>query len=154
MIKEDIDFLGLEEVKVCVSNDSVDSFDEVKNKIKNFAPSDGWISFQSSSVKRIKDIKIDDIKEFILAGEFYNQNGTSLSIRYDGEKWNCFTFSESQDESQNGEIVLKRSIKQLSKISNNTYLNYDVYYKFEPELGYRPYCSAFTGFIESTEEKK
>ncbi|MCR5765454.1 MAG: hypothetical protein K6G09_05700 [Treponema sp.] len=147
MIKEDIDFLKLAEVKVCVSNVSVESLDEVKNKIKNFAPSDGWISFQSSSVKRIIDVKLDNIKEFILAGEFYNPNGTSLSIRYDGEKWNFFTFSESQD----GEIVLKRSIKQLSKLSDNTYLNYDIYYKFDSELVYRPYCSAFTGF---TEEKK
>lgn len=151
MIKEDIGFLKLAEVKVCVSNVSVESLDEVKNKIKNFAPSDGWISFQSSSVKRIIDVKLDNIKEFILAGEFYNPNGTSLSIRYDGEKWNFFTFSESQNESQNGEIVLKRSIKQLSKLSDKTYLNYDIYYKFDSELGYRSYCSAFTGF---TEEKK
>lgn len=153
MNKEDLDFLNDKtkcnfcETKICVYSKSVDTNAEVLQEIKNFSPSDGWISFQSTPAKRINGIDFEVTEENILAGEFYNSNGTSLSVRFDSDNWKLFTYREAEE----GFPVLKKNVKQLSKIGNDTYLNYDVFYEFDNELGYRPYCSTFTGF---SEEKK
>lgn len=150
MNKEDLDFLNDKtqcnfcETKICISSKTIGTNAEVLQEIRNFSPSDGWISFQSSPAKRINDMDFEVVGEHVLAGEFYNSNGTSLSIRFDGESWNLFSYRESDD----GVVVLKKNVKQLSKLGDNTFLNYDVFYKFDNELGYRPYCSAFTGFSE------
>lgn len=150
MKKEDLDFINAQtknefsEVKINVSSKSIENNADVVKAIKDFAPIDGWISLQSSSAKRIQNAEFETGKESVLAGEFCNSNGLSISVRFDGDCWTIITFNESDD----GELVLKRNVKQLSKINDNTYLNYDVFYKFDSELGYRPYCSAFTGFSE------
>lgn len=150
MNKEDLDFLNSQskekfsEAGLSINSKSIDNNDEVVKVIKDFSPSDGWISYQSSSAERIKSADFDVKKENIIAGEFYNSNGISLSVRFNGEVWNFFTYAEAD----NGESLIKKTVKQLSKINNDTYLIYDVYYKFDTELGYRPYCSAFTGFME------
>lgn len=149
MEKIDLDFLnkqyhgGFSQIKISVSSQLVENNSEVLDKIKNFSPTDGWISLQSTPAERWKD-DFDTKDEYIIAGEFYNTNGTSLSVRFDGERWNLYTYWENDE----GETVIKRNVKQLSKIDDNTYLNYDVCYKFDSDLGYRPYCSAFTGFTE------
>lgn len=151
MRKEDINFLNgqkqdanFSEVRVCISAKSFDSGDEAVKAVKSFCPSDGWISLQSTSAKRVCGAEFDVNGENVLAGEFCNESGASLLVRFNGDCWNSFTCMESTE----GEPVLKRCVRQLSKINNKTYLNYAVYYKFEPELGYRPYFSAFTGFTE------
>lgn len=150
MNKEDLDFLNSEsgdnysETKICIHSKSLDSNSDVVREIKNFSPADGWISYQSTTAKRVRGADFEVEGEHILSGEFYNINGTSLAVRFDGEKWNFFTCSESDD----GDSVLKKNVKQLSKEGNNIYLNYDVYYRFDENFGYRPYCSAFTGFSE------
>ena len=153
MNKEDLFFLNdktkcnFSETKICVYPKSVGTNAEVLQEIKNFSPTDGWISFQSTPAKRILGMDFELTDEHILAGDFFNSNGTSLSVRFDSENWKLFTYRESEE----GVSVLKKNVKQRSKIGNDTYLNYDVFYKFDNELGYRPYCSAFTGF---SEEKK
>lgn len=155
MEKEDLEFLNTQlktkdvflEVKIKISSKFVSNNEDVVKEIKNFSPTDGWISLQSSSAERIQDSDFAVADERILAGEFYNSNGISLSVRFDGEKWTFITCHEIEE----GDLVLKRNVRQLSKINNNTYLNYDVFYKFDTDFGYRPYCSAFTGF---TEEKQ
>ena len=151
MQKDDIDFLNgqkpdasFSEVRICISAKSVDGSNEAVKAIKDFQPSDGWISFQSTSAKRVQGAEFDVVGENVLAGEFCNESGVSLSVRFNGDCWNFFTCMEAL----NGEPVLKRCVRQLSKINNKTYLNYAVYYRFEPELGFRPYFSAFTGFTE------
>ena len=154
MEKEDIAFLNgqkqgvqFSELKILLSTKSIGSNEDVLKAIKDFQPSDGWISLQSSPAKRIQGADFDINGEHILAGDFCNASGVSLSVRFDDECWKFSTCMEANE----GELVLKRNVRQLSKISNHTYLNYDVYYKYEPEYGYRPYFSAFTGF---TEEEK
>ena len=153
MNKEDLNFLNSQsgknfsETKVSINSKSIENNASVIKAIKEFSPSDGWISYQSSSAERIKSADFEIKNENIIAGEFYNSNGISLSVRFNGEMWKFFTYTKSED----GELLLKINKKQLSKLSNDIYLTYDVYYKFDSELGYRPYCSAFTGF---TEEKK
>ena len=150
MNKEDLDFLNDKtpfnfcETKICISSKTIGTNAEVLQEIRNFSPSDGWISYQSSPAKRISGMSFEVSGEYILAGEFYNTNGTSLSVRFNGENWNLFSYRESDD----GVVVLKKNVKQLSKLGDNTFLNYDVFYKFDNELGYRPYCSTFTGFSE------
>lgn len=154
MEKKDLEFLNkykdnnciFSEKKIAISHESATCTSEVLKKIQEFFPSDGWISCQSSSAERWKadfDIK----NEHIIAGEFYNSNGSSLSVRFGGDNWSLYTYRECDE----GETVIKITTQQLSKINNNTYLNYDVFYKYDSNMGYRPYCSAFTGF---TEEKK
>ncbi|MCR4938734.1 MAG: hypothetical protein K5930_01335 [Treponemataceae bacterium] len=150
MEKKDLDFLNAQtknefsEVNINVSSKSEENNENVVNAIKDFAPIDGWISLQSSSAKRIQNTDFEVGNEHVLAGEFYNLNGVSLSVRFNGDHWTLITYYESEG----GELVLKRNVRQLSKINDKTYLNYDVFYKFDSELGYRPYCSAFTGFSE------
>ena len=153
MNKEDLDFLNskngekFSEAKLTISSKSIDAKDDVINAIKGFSPSAGWVSYQSSSAEWIKSDGFEFKHENIIAGEFYNSDGISLSVRFNGEVWNFFTYAESDT----GELLIKKTVKQLSKISDDTYLTYDVYYRFNSELGYRPYCSVFTGF---SEEKK
>lgn len=151
MEKEDLEFLNSQceknefsEAKINISSKSLEHHEDVIKEIKKFVPYDGWISLQSSPAKRIQDVNFDVNKGHILAGEFYNSKKESLSVRYDGDKWMFITYQESDD----GKLVIKRKVRQLSKIGDNIYLNYDVFYKFDSELGYRPYCSAFTGFTE------
>lgn len=150
MKKEDLDFLNSQkdcnfsEVKIKVSSKSIETNDDVIKEIKNFLPFHGWISTQSTSAHRIQNSQFEVGDEHIISGEFYNSNGVSLSVRFNGEKWIIITYIESED----GEIVLKRKVRQLSKINDNTYLNYNVFYKFDSDFGYRPYCSAFVGFTE------
>lgn len=151
MEKKDIEFLNehnkdsnFSEVQILLSSKMIDNNDSVINEIKNFQPNDGWVSFQSTSAKRINSADFDSNGENILAGEFHNSQGVSLSIRFDGEKWGLYSCKEDGE----GEFVLKRNVKQLSKINDKTCLNYSVYYKFDAEIGYRPYCSAFKGFTE------
>ena len=152
MQNEDIVFLNKQseqtfsEVNISVLAEDIEEHDAVVTKIKDFSPTDGWISLQSTSAVRVKnaaeiDTKIDTKNQHILAGEFYKK-GSFLSVRFDGEKWNLFTCEE--EDSDKSELVLKREIKQLSKEGNK--IKYNVYYKYEDEFGYRPYCSAFTGF--------
>lgn len=149
MEKNDLDFLnkqydcGFVEIGIAASRQSVSNNSEVLKTIKDFSPSDGWISWQSSPAERYTG-DFDAKGEHIIAGEFYNTNGTSLSVRFDGECWNVYTYRASEE----GAPMMRRSVKQLSKINNNTYVSYDVYYRFDSKLGYRPYCSAFTGFTE------
>jgi hypothetical protein len=153
MNNEDLAFLNKQtqsnftETKICVYPKTVGTNAEVLHEIKNFSPIDGWVSLQSTPAKRISGTDFEETDEHILAGEFFNTSGNSLSVRFDGKNWNLFTYKESDE----GVSVLKKSVKLLSKLGNDTYLNYNVFYKFDNELGYRPYCSAFTGF---SEEKK
>ena len=154
MEKIDLDFLNTQlklkdkdvfsEVKIKVSSMCVVNNEDAVKEIKNFSPVDGWISLQSSSAKRIRNTDFEVGDEHILAGEFINSNGVSLSVRFDGEEWNFVTCCELDS----GNLVLKRNVRQLSKINDNTYLNYEAYYRYDSELGYRPYCSAFNGFTE------
>ncbi len=151
MEKEDLKFLNSQcknefsEVKIIISSKSIENHEDVIKEIKNFVPNDGWISLQSTPVMRIHGVDFDVAQEHVIAGEFYNSKKESLSVRYDGEKWIFITYQESE----NGELAIKRNVRQLSKISNNTYLNYAVFfYEFDMKFGYRPYCSAFTGFME------
>lgn len=152
MEKEDLDFINSQlktkddftEVRIKVSSKSVGNNEDVVKEIKNFSPADGWISLQSSPAKRIQNSDINVGDEHIIAGEFYNSNGVSLTVRFDGEKWIFITCHEIEG----GNLVLKRNVRQLSKINDSTYLNYDVFYKFDADFGYRPFCSAFTGFTE------
>ncbi|MCR5290524.1 MAG: hypothetical protein K6E51_11065 [Treponema sp.] len=156
MEKRDLDFLNeqtgceneFSEVKINVSTKTIENHADMVKAIKDFAPVDGWISLQSSSAKRIQNANFDVGNEHVLAGEFYNSNGLSLSVRFNGEHWALITYLESEE----GELVIKRNVRQLSKINDNTYLNYAVFYKLDskldPKLGYRPYCSAFIGFSE------
>ena len=152
MQNEDIVFLNKQseqtfsEVNISVLAEDIEEHDAVVTKIKDFSPTDGWISLQSTSAVRVKNAaEIDTKNQHILAGEFYSKNGSSLSVRFDGEKWNLFTCEE--EDSDKSELVLKREIKQLSKdAKDNNKIKYNVYYKYEDEFGYRPYCSAFTGF--------
>lgn len=153
MNKDDLDFLNSKngvkffEANIKINSKSMNTKEDVIKAIKDFSPSDGWISYQSSPAERVKSADFEIKNENIIAGEFYNSNGISLSVRFNGEVWKFFTCTESED----GELMLKMNKKQLSKLSNETYLTYDVYYKFDSELGYRPYCSAFTGFTEEKE---
>lgn len=141
-----------------VSSEEKISNAEVIKAIESFSPTDGWFSRQSlKGAKRISPkawfskIKItDEDCGYILSGEFFNKKkNESLAVRYDGEKWNLVFVTTSK----NGivEKLIKQTKKQLSKLSDKehtVYINYDVYYRFESEYGYRPYCSAFTGFTE------
>ena len=149
MENKDLDFLNKQygsqfvQIGIITSGQSVDNNSAVLQRIRDFSPSDGWISWQSSPAERYKD-DFDANGEYILAGEFYNTHGISLSVRFDGECWKMYTYKEADE----GEPVIRESVKQLSRINNNTYINYNVYYRFDLKLGYRPYCSAFTGFTE------
>lgn len=141
-----------------VSSEAKNSNAEVIKAIESFSPTDGWFSRQSlKGAKRISPkawfskIKItDEDCGYILSGEFFNEKkNESLAVRYDGEKWNLVFITTSKNKIE--EKLIKQTKKQLSKLSDNkhtVYINYDVYYKFESEYGYRPYCSAFTGFTE------
>lgn len=150
MEKENLEFLNSQsnihfsDVKVDICSKIIECSENVVKEIKDFVPADGWISLQSTPAKRIQGTDFDAKGEHVLSGDFCNSNGVSLSVRFDGEKWNFFFCHESDA----GEPVLKKSIRQLSKISDKIYLNYNVYYKFDPDLGHRTYCSAFTGFTE------
>lgn len=152
MEKEDLGFLNsqlknkddFQEVRIKTSSKFITNNEDAVKEIKNFSPSDGWVSLQSQSAKRIQNADFDIGDEHILAGEFCNSNGLSLSVRFDGSQWTFITYHELED----GDLVLKRNIRQLSKINDSTYLNYDVFYKFDADFGYRPFCSAFTGFTE------
>lgn len=150
MKKEDLAFLNSQkdcdfsEVKISVSSKSIVINDDIIKEIKNFSPIDGWISTQSTSARRIQNSQFEVGDEYIISGEFYNSNGVSLSVRFNGEKWILISYIEAED----GELLLKRKVKQLSKINDNTYINYDVFYKFDSDFGYRPYCSTFVGFTE------
>lgn len=151
MEKEDLEFLNKQydcknkfsEAKISVSSKYLDSNEDVVREIKNFSPTDGWISLQSTPAYRVQcaDLKVGD--EHILAGEFCNSK-EALSVRFNGEKWVFITFLEVEGEKSD----IKRKVRQLSKFGNSMYLNYDVFYKFDPDFGYRPYCSAFKGFTE------
>ena len=148
MQDEDIVFLNKQseqtfsQVKISVLAEDIEEHDAVVTKIKDFSPTDGWISLQSTSAVRIQKTEdIDTKNEHILAGEFYKK-GSSLSVRFDGEKWNLFSCEEK--DSDKSVLVLKREMEQLSKVGNK--IKYNVYYKYEDEFGYRPYCSAFIGF--------
>ena len=88
---KDIDFLNeqseqtFSKVNISVLAKNIATHDDVVTKIKDFSPTDGWISLQSTSAVRIQKIEdIDTKNEHILAGEFY-KTGISLSIRFDGE---------------------------------------------------------------------
>ena len=152
MEKEDLEFVNsklktkniFSEAMINVSSKSVANKEDAVKEIRNFSPADGWISLQSSSAKRIQNSDINVADEHILAGEFYNSNGISLSVRFDGERWIFVTCHKVEE----GDLVLKKNVRQLSKINDTTYLNYDVFYKFDADFGYRPYCSAFKGFTE------
>lgn len=150
MTKEDFDFINknsnkkFEFCKLSVSSKNVSSEKEIEEAIRNFSPVDGWISLQSTSAFRVKDSSFDTKGEHILAGEFINAQNISLSVRFTGDEWLCITSCENDD----GEELVKSSSKQLSKLGEKVFLNYDVYYKSEKELGFRPYVSAFTGFSE------
>lgn len=150
MQQEDIDFLNknsgtkFSEVKITVLAKSLTNNEDVIKEIKNFQPCDGWISLQSHSAERVQGVNFQINDEHILAGEFCNSDQKSLSVRFDGDCWRLFAYDESDD----GKVVLKKNVKQLSKISDKTFLNYNVYYEFNDKLGYRPYCSSFVGFTE------
>lgn len=150
MKKEDLDFLNSHkdcnfvEKKIKVSSKFIENKDDVLKEIKNFSPIDGWISTQSTSARRIQSSQFEVKDEYIISGEFCNSNGVSLSVRFNGEKWMLISYIEAEED----ELLIKRKVKQLSKISDNTYINYDVFYKFDSDFGYRPYCSAFIGFTE------
>lgn len=150
MKKEDLDFLNSHkdcnfvEKKIKVSSKFIENKDDVLKEIKNFSPIDGWISTQSTSARRIQSSQFEVKDEYIISGEFCNSNGVSLSVRFNGEKWMLISYIEAEED----ELLIKRKVKQLSKISDNTYINYDVFYKFDSNFGYRPYCSAFIGFTE------
>lgn len=150
MKKEDLDFLNSHkdcnfvEKKIKVSSKFIKNKDDVLKEIKNFSPIDGWISTQSTSARRIQSSLFEVKDEYIISGEFCNSNGVSLSVRFNGEKWILISYIEAEE----AELLIKRKVKQLSKISDNTYINYDVFYKFDSDFGYRPYCSAFIGFTE------
>ena len=154
MEKEDLDFLNSKnsikfsdtKIRICV--ETIGSKDEAVEKINNFVPCDGWISFQSTSAKRVQSTNYDVKGEHIIAGEFCNSDGISMSVRFDGDSWKFFTCIETGD----GEPMLRKKVRLLSKISGNTYVNYNVYYKFDPELGYRPYYSAFIDFTEEKDD--
>lgn len=150
MTKEDLDFINknsnkeFELCKLSVSSKNVSSEKEIEDVIRNFSPVDGWISLQSTSAFRVKDSSFDTKGEHILTGEFINAQNLSLSVRFSGDEWLCITACENND----GEELVKSSTKQLSKLGEKVFLNYDVYYKSEKELGFRSYVSAFTGFSE------
>lgn len=150
MTKEDLEFINknsdkaFEFCKLSVSSKNVSSEKEIEEVIRNFSPVDGWISLQSTSAFRVKDSSFDTKGEHILAGEFINAQNLSLSVRFSGDEWLCITTCENDD----GEELVKSSTKQLSKLGEKVFLNYEVYYKSEKELGFRPYVSAFTGFSE------
>lgn len=150
MTKEDLDFINknsnkaFEFCKLSVSLKKVSSEKEIEDVIRNFSPVDGWISLQSTSAFRVKDSSFDTKGEHILAGEFVNGQNMSLSVRFSGDEWLCITTYENDD----GEELVKSSTRQLSKLGEKVFLNYDVYYKSENELGFRPYVSAFTDFSE------
>ena len=155
MEKEDLEFLNKQydcknefsETKISVSSKSFDSNEDAVREIQNFSPTDGWISLQSTPAYRVQSADITIGGEHILAGELCNSK-ESLSVRFNGEKWVFTTFREEECENANEESYVKRKVRQLSKFGNSTYLNYAVFYKFDPDFGYRPYCSAFKGFTE------
>lgn len=150
MTKEDLEFINkasnksFEVCRLSFSSKNVSSEKEIEELIRNFSPVDGWISLQSTSAFRVKNSTFDTKGEHILAGEFINGQNVSLSVRFTGDEWLCITTYESAD----GEELVKASIKQLSKLGKKVFLNYEVYYKLEKEIGFRPYVSAFTGFSE------
>lgn len=150
MEKEDLEFINSQtkdtfcDVKLSIITKCIDNNEALATEIKNFLPADGWISTQSTPAYRIQNSEFDIGDEHILAGEFYNSEKRSLSVRFNGDKWILTTYNEALD----GELVLKQNVRQLSKIKDNVYLNYAVFYKYNTDFGYRPYCSAFIGFTE------
>ena len=160
MKKEDLDFLvrnvdsTFAQVDVDFSSKVVFGTDEVLMGIKEFNPIDGWVSYQSDSAKRIKNASEIENGKNIIAGEFCNASGDSLSVRFNGDGWVlCFC-----SERQGGTSCLRRTVKQLAKGSDGgkeLFIEYAVYGNFADDLngsdyrpiGYRPFCSAFKGFI-------
>lgn len=150
MTKEDLGFINknsnkaFELCKLLISTKNVLSEKEIEEVIRNFSPVDGWISLQSTPAFRVKDSAFDLNGEHILSAEFINGQNMSLSVRFTGDDWLCITACENDD----GEELVKSSTKQLSKLGEKVFLNYDVFYKSEKGLGCRPYVSAFKGFSE------
>lgn len=151
MLKKDLDFLNASiedkftETSVDFQSSIFSSINDLLQKIKDFNPIDGWISKQSTSAQRIQSfqqIKQDD--EYILAGEFVNAADESLSIRFDGISWTAVVVKESIS----GDVVLKKTIKQLTALSSKHSIFYSIYYKSEKNLGYRPYASRFVKIEE------
>lgn len=152
MQQNDLEFLNaniedkLIEASIEFQSSVITNVNDLLQKVKDFSPVDGWISRQSTSAQRIQSfqqIKQDD--EYILAGEFANAANESLSIRFDGISWLATTIKESD----NGDVVLKKTTRQLTTLGPKHNIFYSVYYKNEKNLGYRPYASRFVKIEEN-----
>lgn len=125
--------------------------DALLAKINSFNAETGWLTLQSKNVRIHAG---DDVAQhtqrhgWILQGELIN-GGSSLHIRADGAGgWIAAEIETAGDDGAEGllEKVKFVAMPEDENNQNKNFLTYQLYWKKDPEQGYRRELSRFTGF--------
>lgn len=145
--------------------------EKVLEMVKNFAPEQGWLCFQSNveyfCQQDFCEHKSLPDSGLLLYGEVVNAQGQSLHIREDGEGgWILTEFEETEGDDflveertflGEKQLFLKKTEEQQFLGEKQLFLEktdvpkllYRVYWQYDEKHGYRQFSACFKGFLQS-----
>ncbi|HIE02315.1 MAG TPA: hypothetical protein EYP59_18875 [Thiotrichaceae bacterium] len=127
-------------------SDTTSDPEEVRQKIKEFAPEQGWLCFQSK-VDYFRELAKMSFSGILLYGEVVKKaTNQSLHIREEGQNgWILTYFEETKGEQYLVENTVFCGEKELAPNK----LRYRVYWQHDEKQGYRQLGARFNGFTDT-----
>lgn len=122
----------------------------IDQAIRDFAPTAGWLCYQSQVIRLGLDETQDerDDRGLLLSGELVNGNPASLHIRQNGSGGWLLTYftPDTGDRYLTDTLSLLAFERDPERRSNPTRLRYRRYWALDPVHGVRQVAACFIGF--------
>jgi len=127
-------------------SDTTSSPEEVRQKVAEFAPEQGWLCFQSK-VDYFREPAKMSFSGILLYGEVVKKaTNQSLHIREEGQNgWILTYFEETEGDNYLVENTVLLGEKELAPNK----LGYRVYWQHDEKQGYRQLAARFNGFSDT-----
>ncbi len=118
----------------------------VRQKIKEFAPEQGWLCFQSK-VHYFREPDKMSFSGILLYGEVVKKaTNQSLHIREEGQNAWILTYFE---ETEGDNYLLENTVLLGEKELAPKKLGYRLYWQYDEKQGYRQLAARFNGFTDT-----
>ena len=115
---------------------------DVRNAIKAFTPSEGWLCLTDEVLVIRKGNTLPSLDgRIILSGEL--ACGTqSIHIRQNGDCWEQYLLERKEDD---GQVMVEESFITIPK-GEKSKLKYEIYWQADAQGALAPFASRFVGF--------
>lgn len=145
--------LGLPRLTPCclhIGHTRLATADEVVHCLNGFGATDGWLTLASAHCRLPAwQGTADDRCGLPLAAELV-RGAQSLHLRQGADGWDAWTYTETapDDEATNSVPALVAPRRFVASDTQNGYLAYRVYWRWDASRGLLEWCARFDGFRE------